>query len=659
MDLEKTFYSVNNFQNLSTILSGYAREKYGIDLDQPQYNNFRKILYQIMEHIYSKKIYSDITVVNNDVLKESKKYFKTVFKPIEQKVQQQPLPVKQIRDLEVNSGKILTTLNDRPTYNDSLINNVNNEYENIKNTRYGELQKPANPLFSMEAKIEPAENPEFFNQNLKKLMETRNNQIPYHVPSAETVQQQEASPQELQALPFPNPNTPSSLTTSNTLSTNRNDINSINNSKFEMNTGDLIKERNEFFAETIRANENINPSAIYLENALKNQKMLDDNKDIESNKKYTTLRENDIIKNDSSKIMNHLISISSYDKDWSDTNDIRYRYKVKFNNITSNEYIKTPVYTNNEYLPNTTTKNINGWTDKAGYHPPYNPSAPKGDILYYTDTLISNSKSLNIDSMYKNVVSITLTKLLLPMNDYIHDVFCNINCDRPTILSLPYVLVQIDEFDGIYRGTNNIVNKTFCKLIYDGYYNNTDSRGYIEFSPINNEKKEFSPNPLSSLNSLSISILKPDGTLLNNKNDMVKVKSIELDGTKLKITTNIYFHKFDMNVMDKIIIKRFNLINTDTDSYELEKFINSSDGHFIGEIGTPNTYGFTNLIYIDPPGTIDYDTGVFTIEPNIATLLLSQNNDNTFIVNVSMQNYMEFKIDTLEGDPKILKSILI
>ena len=75
MDLEKTFYSVNNFQNLSNILSGYALEKYGIDLDLPQYNNFRKILYQIMEHIYSKKIYSDITVVNSDVLKESKKYF--------------------------------------------------------------------------------------------------------------------------------------------------------------------------------------------------------------------------------------------------------------------------------------------------------------------------------------------------------------------------------------------------------------------------------------------------------------------------------------------------------------------------------------------------------------------------------------------------------
>ena len=141
---------------------------------------------------------------------------------------------------------------------------------------------------------------------------------------------------------------------------------------------------------------------------------------------------------------------------------------------------------------------------------------------------------------------------------------------------------------------------------------------------------------------------------------MVKIKSIELDGTKLKLTTDIYFHKFDMNVMDKIIIKRFNLINTDVDSYELEKFINSTDGHFIGEIGSPLTAnGFTNLIYIDPPGTMDYSTGIFTIDTNLATLLLSQNNDNTFIVNISMQNYMEFKIETLEGDPKILKSILI
>ena len=686
MDLEKTFYSVNNFQKLFIILSEYSVEKYDIDINDPKYN-IRRTLYQIMEHIYSKRDYRDINILNSDVLKESKKYFKTVFKPktpsnpsnlstsstpstpsASSSQSQQP----NIRDLQITNGKILTSLNERPQFNapSATANNVNNDYEKIKNNRYGETTKPNVPEFNFDGLSEKAEDPEIFNDNLKKLAEMRNSQIPYHVPESQTANtslapsQQQQQTQQSQQSPslLSKMIAPVSTLIKNISSNIELDRNNNPQTTFEVNTGDFIHDRNQFFAETIRANQNINPSAIYVENALKNQQLADENQklqEVDSNR-YVTLRENNIIKNEKNKIFRHLVSISSYDKDWNDTTDIRYKYKVKFNNITSNEYIKTPVYSNNEYLPNTTTLNITGWTDNIGFHPPYDASLPKGELLYYTDTLISNSKSLNIDSMYKNVASITLTKLLLPMNDYIHDVFCNINCQRPTILSLPYILVQIEEFDGIYRGTNNVINKTFCKLIYDGYYNNTDSRGYIEFSPVNNEKKEFSPNPLSSLNSLSISILKPDGTLLNNKTDKVKVKSIDLDGNKLKITTDIYFHKFDMNVMDKITINKFNLFDTDNESYNLEKFINSSEGHFIGEIGTPLTVnGFTNMIYIDPPGTMDYDTGIFTIDPDIEILLESQINEATFIINVSMQNYMEFKIETLEGDPTVLKSLIV
>ena len=74
MDLEKTFYSVNNFQKLFIILSEYSVEKYDIDINDPKYN-IRRTLYQIMEHIYSKRDYRDINILNSDVLKESKKYF--------------------------------------------------------------------------------------------------------------------------------------------------------------------------------------------------------------------------------------------------------------------------------------------------------------------------------------------------------------------------------------------------------------------------------------------------------------------------------------------------------------------------------------------------------------------------------------------------------
>jgi len=734
-DLENKFYSIDNYSLIFNSCVSYAQQKYNINLQAPQYANFQKILYQIMTHIYSKKPYNDMNDLNGDVIKECKKYFKVNFSSTNEINNKQ----KNIRDLDITKGQT-NIVNDRPIFNTTPPASVSKDFDKILYERNNEnaVKVPVN--LNTPPIIERAENPDNFYQNLKLLQSKRESDIPYHVPIQALAQQQQQASTSIQQLKEQQQQQPSQVqddnqalflrsestrevSTPNNISYKKynqdvnegeslgnpgpaNENNDIAN-RFVLSHGDLMLQRNNFLAETIRSNENSNPSDLYAANMNKFIQEKDYQDQLESRNQIFTVRQNDIITTKTDKVLEHYVSINSDDRDWESGTDFRYKYKVKFNTVQSKEYIKVPVYENSEFIPETETRNKDGWFDQANnfFFEAYDSEKPKGKIVYYINKLLHNSKGLSVDSFYKNIDSIALTKVLLPVKDYIYKLHCNCDHDRPTIISLPFIYVEIDEFDGIYQGTNTNIKKTFCKLIYDGCYNCDDGRGYIEFTPINDDVKKFSPNPLSSLNSLTISIMKPDGTLLNDKRDMTSIKRIILEGGRLKIITEIYFHKYDINKMDKIRIKNFKLcegecdgsetvsitsevtsdqINTDIESLttksstscpttssgcsdiqtsgfitliELEDYINSDNGHFVGKIGEINDFGYCNSFYIDAPGEINLEFGVFTIKNNIDTLLLNQDDRKSYFVNLSMQNYLEFTISTLEGDVGIFNSI--
>jgi hypothetical protein len=725
-ELENKFYSIDNYTLIINSCNDYTNQKYNINLQSPQYANFKKILYQIMTHIYNKKKYFDLNELNGDVIKECKKYFKVNFSTNNELNNKNKNIQQNIRDLEINKGSVQTNIiNERPIFNTPT--SINKDFDKILNERNTEniVKLPTN--INSSPIIEKAENPENFYENLKILQSKRENDIPYHVPStaleqSSSIKQLKEDQKNLQSINredgillknesqfnnikgvYENESSNFSSISSGAVDGNINSTkivqqnNDISN-RFVLSHGDLMLERNNFLAETIRSNENSNPSDLYAANLNKFIQEKDYNDQLESKMQILSVRQNDIINTKTDKILEHYVSINSDDRDWYDKNDLRYKYKVKFNNVQSKEYIKVPVYENTEFIPETETRNTTGWYDSKNNisFPPYDIEKPKGKIVYYINKLLNNSKGLSVDSFYKNIDSIALTKVLLPVKDYIYNLHCNCDHIRPTILSLPFIYVEIDEFEGIYQGTNTNIKKTFCKLIYDGCYNCDDGRGYIEFSPINDDVKKFSPNPLSSLNSLTISIMKPDGTLLNDKKDITNIKTIILEGCKLKIITEIYFHKYDINIMDKIRIKNFKLIeydvgdtasiNTDIESLttlsesschisqscesscdvmtssditlnELEEYINNENGHFIGKIGEVNEFGYCNSFYIDAPGEINLEYGIFKIKKNIDSLLIYQDNSKTYFINLSMQNYLEFTISTLEGDVSIFNSI--
>ena len=108
--------------------------------------------------------------------------------------------------------------------------------------------------------------------------------------------------------------------------------------------------------------------------------------------------------------------------------------------------------------------------------------------------------------------------------------------------SLPYIVLKIDEIEGLYSGTNKNIDKAFAHLLWDKDnssevglsidYNQTFSRqlkrGYCLMAPLGFEKKTFYPSPLSSLNSLTLNLMTPKGLDINNHPDVLEINKITL-----------------------------------------------------------------------------------------------------------------------------------
>jgi hypothetical protein len=114
-------------------------------------------------------------------------------------------------------------------------------------------------------------------------------------------------------------------------------------------------------------------------------------------------------------------------------------------------------------------------------------------------------------------------------------------------LSFPYVSVRVKELDNNNYGTNNVIDNTFGVLQYDANWISesvdlrndlTLSRGFLGMIPkFMKCQKVFTPTPLASLQKMTISFQRPDGTVLTGYQDAVNVAAIipseRLGGTKL------------------------------------------------------------------------------------------------------------------------------
>jgi hypothetical protein len=283
----------------------------------------------------------------------------------------------------------------------------------------------------------------------------------------------------------------------------------------------------------------------------------------------------------------------------------------------------------------------------------------------------------DVTGNYKNIRSIEVGKVIIP--EEISENINILNAPNKTqfnyefSFSYPYLILRIDEFNDVYDGTNDNVRKSFCKLVYHKSYKAPNGRGYVILKPLQNEKKYFYPSPLSTLSRMSISLLKPNGYLLNDSTDSYKIFKVDYDRFNphyYHIVTDVFFDKNEFYVGDVVLIKGFS-IESETypvNAVTLNEYINRPEGHEVLQIGSTNDNGFWRSFYIKAIGTFDRINGKFDADANVVSALNEYNdtiNYNTFtgsngsILNTSLQNTIGMSVDVLMNDVSHIETMLV
>lgn len=162
---------------------------------------------------------------------------------------------------------------------------------------------------------------------------------------------------------------------------------------------------------------------------------------------------------------------------------------------------------------------------------------------------------------FKNIARIELVKSIIPAEglDVLirrkdASVVDNNNTDAViNALSFPYISVRVTELENNNYGTNNFIDNTFGVLQYDANWlsesvdiknDMTLSRGYLAMIPkFMKSQKIYSPTPLASLQKLSITFQRPDGTVLSSTPDTLNIAGIipseRLNGTTFLFNSNV------------------------------------------------------------------------------------------------------------------------
>ena len=321
----------------------------------------------------------------------------------------------------------------------------------------------------------------------------------------------------------------------------------------------------------------------------------------------------------------------------------------------------------------------------------------------------SNSKFLNINKTFKNIVSIGFLYLIIP-NIYV-DIIEGLSLfnkqiikysDNPINLmrigDLPYLLLNISEIKNNESfGSNNQINKSCFILKLDDKNDRTYSNGgtttiigttFTSNGNLNNgivatnEKKilyykdigctpiVFHSSPQSYLNNLEISLTTPEGNILSNLNNCLDCSTIESVGNdtdddpfKINIVFTQYFCGDEYNIGDKIIFKDISFGNNDNS--DLVNFLLKEDGHTILEHGGKGSGSLSKLysqITIVPEYTININKSKNSIGKsdiknkfNLDTLgTLTFTDGKSF--NLSLQITFGLKINTEERNESKLHS---
>ena len=316
---------------------------------------------------------------------------------------------------------------------------------------------------------------------------------------------------------------------------------------------------------------------------------------------------------------------------------------------------------------------------------------------------------VRVQQKFKNIVRIELVKAILPIEGLDGLVqqepsgssFTTFTGYQSNVLGLPYVSVRIPELENNNYGSDNFIDRSFGVLQYDAnwfsdpgtYPVETDSRGYTALIPkFLKCQKVYSPAPLSTLQRLTIDLLRPNGQPLSLTADTLDISGIDISGSGsginyspyiggtsaqpeyLILQTATYFNRFQITVGDVLRIANVGYTNAANQAYtatlsDFSRFMNSETGHLVVAIGTsngatpswsPNAIGYANLIVLQnqfaSPTT--GSTAYYQFGGPSGNLGAALGNSSTRataaphrLINLSRQTQLVFRVITRELDP--------
>jgi hypothetical protein len=318
---------------------------------------------------------------------------------------------------------------------------------------------------------------------------------------------------------------------------------------------------------------------------------------------------------------------------------------------------------------------------------------------------------VRVQQKFKNITRIEFVKAILPLEgldvmilpDASGCAYKNTSY-QSNVLSLPFVSVNIPELENNNFGTDNFLDRCFSVIQYDqNWYSDrgtmsidastnqtNDSRGFTAMVPrFLKCQKIYAPAPLSTLQRLTINLLRPNGQPLSLLADTFDISGIYAGSNTLFATspyncatdgnpqyffinTTNYFSRFQVNVGDTVQIGNFAFADASNGILQdFTNWMNRSAGFLVTGIGFTNTAG---TVYTDGPNTVGYANYIIVQaryqDPTTGNIGLSpyggvaggitQYIGNTPVplappprrlINLSRQIQLVFRIITREMDP--------
>ena len=279
---------------------------------------------------------------------------------------------------------------------------------------------------------------------------------------------------------------------------------------------------------------------------------------------------------------------------------------------------------------------------------------------------------INMDDLfykYKNINFIKFTQIIVPCEIFEYRSLINqpVQQYKKHELAYPYLLLKIDEISDVCDGLNKNVQQSFGKFVFVKSFRCPNGRGYVNLEPAQNESKNCENQNISSLQKLTFSIMKPNGTLYSNALDDYYVYKCDYqcyNSMYLQIILNKFFDKNEFFIGDTILISGFSIYRPasatndlhDYDFKNMENFLNRPEGHDIVQLGDANTNGYYKSFYILAPGILNQTIGKLTINKSWVDALKEYNllvtpnaTTNGKLLNMSLQVVISLTIGTNVG----------